>query len=51
MNAANSGIQLLNLAGESVRRQPFDQGVRIQESPVELLRDRTDYPVKPDGIC
>ena len=48
--AADPGIHMVNLAGESVWRQPFSHGVGIKERPIDSLRRRTKYPVKPDRV-
>jgi hypothetical protein len=51
VGAANFGIQLVNLAGESVWWKPFGHCVRIQERAIDSLRRRTKYTMKSDGVC
>ena len=51
VGAADLGIQVVNLAGESVWWKPFGHCVGIQERPIDSLRRRTEHAVKPDGIC
>jgi hypothetical protein len=48
--AADSCLQVVHLAGESVRRKPFGLGIRIKESPVDLLGRRADDTMKSDGV-
>ena len=50
VGAAHPGIQVVNLAGEAVRRQPFDHGVGIEEGAVDSLRRRTKHTVKPHCV-
>src|SRR5438552_4172040 len=51
VGAADLGIQVVDLAGESVWRKPFGHRVGIQERPIDSLRGRTENAVKPDGVC
>jgi hypothetical protein len=50
VRAADRGVQMVHLAGESMRRQPFSQRVRIEERAVDPLRRRTEHTVQPDGM-
>ncbi len=49
--AADFRLQMVHLAGESVRRKPFDLGIRIEKRPVDLLGRGADDTMKPDGVC
>src|SRR6266511_2628955 len=51
VGAADLGIQVVNLASESVWRKPFGHCIGIQERPIDSLRRRTEHAVKPDGVC
>src|SRR2546426_1497157 len=42
---------MVNLAREPVRRKPFDHRVRVEKCPIHLLGRRTQYAMKPDGVC
>ena len=47
--AANPCIQMMNLAGEAIGRQPFGQGIGIQKRAVDALGLGAENTVKPDG--
>ncbi len=46
VGAADRGVHMVHLAREAMRRQPFDQRVRIEERAVDPLRRRPEHPVK-----
>ena len=46
VRAADSGVHMVNLAGEAVRRQPLGHGVGIEERPVDPLRRRPQHAVE-----
>jgi hypothetical protein len=48
--AALLRIQLVNPAGEAVRRQPLDHGVGVEKRPVDPLGRRPQHTVKADGV-
>ncbi len=50
LGAADLGIQVVNLAGESVRRKPFDHRIGVEECAVDLLGGCSQHPVKPYGV-
>ena len=49
--AADFGVHLVDLSGESVWRQPFGHCIRIMERAIDFLRRGTKHAVKSDGIC
>src|SRR5437867_1247601 len=51
VSAADFGVQVMNLARESVRWKPFDHGVRIEERAINSLRRRPEHSVESDGVC
>ena len=51
VGAADFGVQVMNLARESVRWKPFDHGVRIEERAINSLRRRPEHSVESDGVC
>src|SRR5262245_61405870 len=51
VRAADLGVHVVNLAGESVRRQPFGHRARIQERSINPLGRRTEYTMKLDCAC
>src|SRR5688500_1299738 len=50
VGTADLGLDLVDLAREAVRRQPFGHRVGIEERSVDPLRWCTKYPVKLDGV-
>ena len=50
VGAANSSINMVYLAGVTVRRKPFGHGVGINERPINSLWFGSEYPVKTDGV-
>jgi hypothetical protein len=48
--AADFPVCLMNLAGESIRRKPFDHGVRIQERAIDPLRLCAEHSVESNGV-
>ncbi len=42
--------ELVDFAGETVRRQPLGLSVRIEERPIHPLGHRAQHTVQPDGI-
>jgi hypothetical protein len=48
MGTADFCIQVVNLPGETVRRKPFDHGIRIKKRSINPLRRCTKHPVKVD---
>ena len=51
VGAADFGVQVVNLAGEPVRRKPFGHRVGVEERPIDSFRRRTQHAVKSDGVC
>ena len=51
VSAANFGIQMVDLACESIWGKPFSHGVGIQERSIDFFRCRAEHSVKPDGVC
>src|SRR5881394_3749454 len=49
VGAADLRIDMVNLAGEAVRRKPFGHGIGIEERPIHPLRDGPEHSVKPNG--
>jgi hypothetical protein len=41
---------VINLARESIWRQPFHHRIRIKECAVNSLGQRLDHSMKPDGV-
>jgi NAD(P)-dependent dehydrogenase (short-subunit alcohol dehydrogenase family) len=48
--ATDLGIQVMNLAGEAMRRQPFGHGIRIEKRTINPLRLGAEHTVKPNGV-
>src|SRR5512139_2773312 len=42
---------MVNLAGETVRRQPFGHRVGVQECPIDLFGSRAQHTVETNGVC
>jgi hypothetical protein len=51
VSAADFRIQMMNLAGESVRWKPLCHCVRVQERPINFLRRGPEHPVETDRVC
>jgi hypothetical protein len=51
VGAADFCIEVMNLASESIRREPLCHRVRVQERPVNSLRGRPEHPMKTDRVC
>ena len=51
VGAADLGIHLVDLAGESVWRKPLGHRVRIKERAIDFLGRGTEHAVKSDRIC
>jgi hypothetical protein len=49
-SASHLRVEVVHLAGEAVRRNPFDRCVRVEERPVHALRRRPEHAVQPDGV-
>src|SRR4029453_6453917 len=49
VGTADLRIDMVNLARKAVRRKPLGHCLGIDECPIDLLRCRTEHPVKPDG--
>ena len=50
VGAADLGVQVVNLAGEPVRRQPLGHRVGVEERPIDPLGRRAQHAVKSDGV-
>lgn len=48
--AADSRVQLMDLAGEAVRRQPFGDGIGIEEGAVDPLGRRTQNAMETEAV-
>jgi len=48
---ADPGVDMVDLAGESMRRQPFHHGVGIEKGPIDPFRRRTKDTMESDGVC
>lgn len=48
--AADLGLQVVNLAGESIGREPFSHGVRIQERPIDSFWLGAQDAVESDRV-
>jgi len=48
--AADLRIEVVHLAGESIRRQPFDHGVCIEERTIDALGRGAKNTVESDGM-
>jgi hypothetical protein len=44
------GIEVVNLAGEAVRRKPFGHRIGVEEGAIDSFSRGTEDAVKPDGI-
>ena len=51
VTAANFGVHLMHLGGESVRRKPFGHRVGIEKCLVNLFGRRSEDAVKSNSIC
>src|SRR6185295_5793633 len=49
VRAADLRIDVVDLAGEAVRRKPFGHGVGIEERAIEPLRGGPEHSMKPNG--
>src|SRR6185369_4530872 len=50
VSASDFGIEMINLAGESIWRKPFRHGARIDEGAVNSLRFGPEHSMKSDGV-
>jgi hypothetical protein len=50
VGAVDFGVQVMNLARESIRRKPLGHCVRIKERPINSLRRRPEHSVESDGL-
>ena len=50
VRAADVGVHLMDLAGESVRRKPFGHRVRIEERTIDFLGVARSTAVKSDRV-
>src|SRR5512143_955326 len=50
VGTVDPGIELMNLAGEPIRRKPLGHCIGIQERPIDSLGSSTKYSVKPDSV-
>lgn len=50
VGAADFGVQVINLARESIRRKPLGHRVRVEERPINSLRRRPKHSVESDGV-
>ena len=51
VSAADFGVQVMNLARESVRWKPLGHCIGIEELSINFLRRRAEHPVESDGAC
>lgn len=51
VGAADLGVEVMNLGGEAVGRQPLDHRVPIEESAVEFLGCRAKHAVQSNIVC
>jgi len=49
VRTTNASVHVVNLAGESVWREPFDHCFRIEERPIDPLRRSPEDTMKADG--
>jgi hypothetical protein len=50
VSAANFGVHLMYLGGESVRRKPLGHGVGIEECLVNFFGGRSEDAVKSNSV-
>ncbi len=48
--AAHFGVQMRDMAGEAVGRQPFRKRVGVEERAVDLFRRGREYAVQTHGV-
>jgi hypothetical protein len=51
VSAADLGVEVMNLARESVWRKPFAHCTCVKERSVNSLCRRLEHTVKFDGVC
>src|SRR5262249_44127562 len=51
VRASDLGVEMMHLAGESIRRQPFDHGLCIKECAVNSLRRGAQDAVESNRVC
>ena len=51
VTAANFGVHLMHLAGESVWRKPFSHRVGIEKRSINFVRSRPEHAVKANSVC
>src|SRR5262245_38961285 len=51
VGAADLGIHVVHLPGESVRRKPFAHGVGVKKGPIYLLGRCAEDAMKSDRVC
>src|SRR5207249_2173833 len=49
--AANLRVEMVNLAGEAIGRQPLGHGVRVEEGAKNLLRPGGEDTMQTNGIA
>jgi hypothetical protein len=51
VGSADFGIQMVDLAGESVRRKPLGHCSGVNKRPINSFGCRTENAMEPDGVC
>src|SRR5467141_1304551 len=51
VGTADFRIQMVNLAGKAIRREPFGHCVGIEKRPIDSLGRSTEHTVEPDDVC
>jgi hypothetical protein len=48
--STDSGVQMMDFAGESIRRKPFAHSLRIEEGSIDLLGCRPENAMELDCV-
>src|SRR5215813_6847033 len=51
VGAADPGVQMVNLASKSIRREPLGHCIGIEERPIDSFGCCTEHAMEPDGVC
>jgi hypothetical protein len=50
VSAADLGVQMMDLTGETVGGQPLDHGLGIEKRPIDFFRRCAQYAMNLDGV-
>ena len=51
IGATNPGREVVNFAGETMRRQPFDHRIRLEKLPIGFFQAGTQHAMQSNRVC